>query len=201
MKMKRGIVFLVFAVLMSVSSGASAHDLDRDDPPFSVFGGFVADVSNGAMGGVFGLEFKLCQKNHLVLALAPRVAVMQGQTPITIGVNPGIETMFVDATSDLRLRVLATNWLSLVGNAGLGLRAVQHNDAIVDEYRMIEGGSHQGFLISWGLALEFRVSARFRLSAFYQGGLSFNQLVALGMRPTKKNTLTHKLGAMLSLHF
>lgn len=200
--MKRIVCLLVGLVFFAVSSSASAHELTRKEKSFSVFGGFSADVSHRAYGGVVGMEFKLHQsEHHLVLGLAPRVDILQGQTPITIGANPNIETLFVDATLNLRLRLIAADWLAIVGDLGVGLRTVRHNDAIVDQYRMIEGGTHYSAMISWGVALEFRLSDLFRLSGFYHGGLAFDQLVGLGIEPVKHDRVNHKLGVMLAIFF
>jgi len=202
--MKRIVCFAMFgAVLMAATSVASAHELTRKERKFSVFGGFTADVGSDAMGGVLGMEFRLHQSSDvLVIGLAPCVSILQGQTPINFGVNPGAKTLFVQATANFRLRFILADIVALVGEAGLGVDHLNHNEAVPADGMLIEEGSHSAFMVSWGLMLEFRLSDMFRLSGFYHGGHAWNQLFELNMSNGAKGAVTrHKLGLLLSIFF
>ena len=135
----------------------------------------------------------------LVACRAQEQGVEAGEwTPLFDGVNMDVDTVFVDATVSLRLRWIATKFLNVVFDLGGGMRSAHHNDTMLDDHRMIEGGSHRSGILKLGVAAEFRLSDLIRISVFYSGGMAFGMLWGIDMYgPIYEDFETHQLGALL----
>lgn len=206
-------VFLVSVVSVMVSALFSTaamakdddDDSDTENPKVALVGGFAFDVAaGGGVGGMVGLEYRLSDAStgDFAIYLFPRVAFFGGWTATPDDPEfSEVGNSTVDLTANIRLRWnSADGKMAFLVDLGGGMRSVS-----IDTYYGYDDYTRESYLsgsLNWGGSFEYRVSKKFRLAAFYYGGVIFNQVWGVdAYGPLSDTGYTHQVGGSATLFF